>query len=260
VPYCRVLCFPATLRQNASVVPPHCLPQLASHPLAPALQPLVRHLQQLPSSLTLTQLLCESARPPSVWQLLLPTLATVGAPECVSTYASRTLAACVMFVLLQSCDAAVACASARMLLYTLALLCLVRRLRSTSVFSLLMCGAPSECASLYLLSPHICRWPRRHLPCPPTHWHPPFVSLYSSLPTLCRLGLVTATPCATAAPKNVAPCSCVSPTHINHRCRTSSVFPRHFVWCLMFAVRRSRRLMFRGALGRSLRLVHHMTR
>jgi hypothetical protein len=36
------------LRQNASVVPPHCLQQLASHPLAPALQPLVRRMQQPP--------------------------------------------------------------------------------------------------------------------------------------------------------------------------------------------------------------------
>jgi hypothetical protein len=71
LPHCRILCFPARYTPSAGVVLPHRLPAAAFYPLAPALRSLVCRLQQLPLSLAFMQLFCESAWPPSVWQLLL---------------------------------------------------------------------------------------------------------------------------------------------------------------------------------------------
>jgi hypothetical protein len=149
----HLLCRTAASFASPPRTPPKCkrgpsaLPATASLSSLGALSPAACASHAAAShSWTLTQLLCETARPPSVWQLLLPPLATVGAPECVSTHASRTLAACVVFVLLQDCDAAVACAPARMLLYKLALMCLVQRLRSR----------PATCTRFLFLPPDTC--------------------------------------------------------------------------------------------------------
>jgi hypothetical protein len=88
LPHCRILCSPARYTPSAGVVLPHRLPQ----PSIPW-RPHSGRLCVACSSSSLWPSCSCSARPPSVWQLLLyrlATLATVGAPSMFLLMCART--------------------------------------------------------------------------------------------------------------------------------------------------------------------------